>query len=192
MLKPRPSAIVGVLRYPLALHTDARGDFVEVFRAQWIPDFEPVQWNVQASGRNVLRGFRCHVRHTDLLIVASGTVLLGLADLRAGSPSTGVSEMIELKPAAEAVLIPPGVGHGLYFPEPATLVQAVTHTWSADDELGCRWDDHDLDLDWGCDDPIISDQDRNAGTLAELRDAVHAGMGELTMDGRSDALIRSR
>jgi len=125
-------------------------------------------------------------------MVASGSLLLGLSDLRADSLSKGVSETIELKPLVQAILIPPGVGHGLYFPEPATLVQAVSHNWSMDDELGCRWDDPDLDLDWTCEDPLMSDQDRNAGTFAALRESVRIGMAVASSNRLSDALIRLR
>jgi len=165
--------IQGVVRYPIEPFTDERGEIVEVFRAQWLPQFEPVQWNVMLSGRNVLRGVRCHIRHTDLLMMASGTLTLGLVDLRSGSSSEGVSEVLELKPTADVVVIPPGVAHGLYFPEQGTLVQAVTHTWSIDDEFGCRWDDPNLGLDWQCHDPVLSEGDRNAGTLADLRKLVN-------------------
>lgn len=170
------SAIDGVVRHPLQLHADDRGGLVEIFRTQWIPGFQPVQWTVMVSEQNVVRGFHCHVRHTDLLMSASGTVVLGLVDLRAGSPSEGVSETIELEPAAEVVLIPPGVGHGFYFPQMTTLVLAVSHTWSMDDEFGCRWDDPDLDLGWNCEAPVLSERDRNAGTLSELRETVRTRM----------------
>jgi dTDP-4-dehydrorhamnose 3,5-epimerase len=176
------SAIDGVVRYAVEPYSDERGDIVEVFRAPLLPDFQPAQWNVMRSGCNVLRGFRCHVRHTDLLMVATGSAFLGLADLRAGSPSEGISEMIELEPATEVVLIPPGVGHGLYFPEQTMLVEGVSRTWSIDDEFGCRWDDPDLHLDWSCVDPVISDRDRNAGTLAGLRHEVRTRMGLQPVD----------
>ena len=38
------------------------------------------------------------------------------------------------------------------------------------DELGCRWDDPDLDIPWPCTEPLISQRDRELGSLSDLRD----------------------
>jgi dTDP-4-dehydrorhamnose 3,5-epimerase len=161
--------IDGVQRYELDKHSDDRGDFVELFRDQWFDDFKPVQWNYVRSAGNVLRGFHCHVRHTDLLAMVTGTMTLGLKDLRDNSPTAGRSQVMTLRPTSEVVLIPPGVGHGFYFPQPAVLVYSVSHEWDTDDELGCNWADPDLGLDWGCETPQLSDRDRLAGSLSQLR-----------------------
>ena len=173
MPEPTTSLIEGVVRYPLDVHGDERGEFVEIFRNQWIDNFAPVQWNFLRSAGNVLRGFHCHIRHTDLLAMVEGTMVLGLKDLRVESPTHGVSEVIVLRPTTELLMIPPGVGHGFYFPEPAMLVYSVSHVWSTEDELGCRWDDSALDLDWGAGSPTLSERDRTAGTLEDLQRVVH-------------------
>ncbi len=140
MPEPTTSLIEGVVRYPLEVHGDERGEFVEIFRNQWLDNFAPVQWNFLRSAGNVLRGFHCHIHHTDLLAMVEGTMILGLKDLRVESPTHGVSEVIVLRPTTELLMIPPGIGHGFYFPEPAMLVYSVSHVWSTEDELGCRWD----------------------------------------------------
>jgi dTDP-4-dehydrorhamnose 3,5-epimerase len=167
-----PSRIEGVVRYPLEPHRDERGALVEIYRDSWTPNVSTAQWNYVRNRANVLRGFHCHVRHTDLLAMIDGSMVLGLKDLRTDSSTHDVSEVIVLHPAIDLVMIPPGVGHGFYFPEPAMLLNAVSHTWSKEDELGCRWDDPDLDLEWGCRDPVISERDRIAGSLEQLRAAV--------------------
>ena len=56
--------------------------------------------------------------------------MLGLRDLRAGSPSEGAADVLVLtadQPAA--VEIPPGVAHGFWFPEASIHVYAVSHYW---------------------------------------------------------------
>ena len=173
----RPSLIDGVVRYPLDAHADSRGVLVEVYRDSWMPDFSPSQWNFVSNRGDVLRGFHCHVRHTDVLAVVQGTMVLGLKDLRVASPTHNVSQVIVMDPTVELVRIPPGVGHGFYFPRPAMILNAVSHTWSKDDELGCRWDEPGLDLDWGAHSPVISERDRTAGSLDELRRAVNERLG---------------
>ncbi len=170
------SVIDGVQQRRLEAHRDERGELVELFRSGWIDDFHPVQWNYIRNEPLVLRGFHCHVRHTDLVTVLTGTMIVGIKDLRRTSSSCGRSEIITVAPADEVVGIPPGVGHGFYFPEPAIMVFAVSHEWNHDDELGCRWDDDDLGLDWGCPTPTLSERDRRAGTLASLQREVDERM----------------
>jgi dTDP-4-dehydrorhamnose 3,5-epimerase len=67
-----------------------------------------------------------------------------------------------------AVLIPPGVGHGFYFPVASSLIYSVTDYWDADDELGCRWDDPELHVEWQAADPLLSERDQRAGGLREM------------------------
>jgi dTDP-4-dehydrorhamnose 3,5-epimerase len=176
MAEASETSIDGVVRFPLERHGDDRGTFVEIFRNRWFGEFEPVQWNFLRSAGDVLRGFHCHVHHTDLLAMIDGTMILGLKDLRTDSPTHDVSLTLVLDPTTELVMIPPGVGHGFYFPEPAMLVYAVSHEWCTDDEMGCRWDDPALGIDWRAEDPTISERDRTAGSLDELRRTVAAGL----------------
>ncbi len=122
------------------------------------------------SSANVLRGVHVHRRHHDYLMVAAGTLLLGLHDLRADSPTSGLSAQLTL--SAEdpiAVTIPPGVCHGFYFPEPTVHVYAVSEYWDLDDELGCRFDAAELGLNWPIGDPLLSPRDRAAGSYEAMR-----------------------
>jgi dTDP-4-dehydrorhamnose 3,5-epimerase len=176
MSQPSRSTIEGVRVRELEQHSDERGDLVELFRERWFDGFEPVQWNSIRSDGNVLRGFHCHLRHTDLLALIGGTMTMGLMDLRHDSPTSGRSEVMTLRAAGEAVLIPPGVGHGFYFPEPAILMHSVSHEWDAADELACNWADPALGIEWGCVAPRLSARDRTAGSLDELRAEVRAAL----------------
>lgn len=151
---------------------DERGTLTEVFRNEWHPDHLPVQWNHVRSRPNVLRGVHVHVRHTDHLIVLGGTMLLGLVDLREETEHFRRSWMIELTGADPTIVsIPIGMAHGFYFPEPADVLYSVTHYWDpVTDELGCRWDDAGLGLDWPVSDPILSPRDQDAKSLDALLD----------------------
>jgi len=161
-------------------HADSRGVFTELFRDSWELGVEPAQWNVVASNANVLRGVHAHWRHTDYLTVVAGRATVGLHDLREGSPTDGLGVAVELgaeRPAA--LVIPNGVAHGFYFGEPSIHVYAVSHEWDPSDELGCRWDDPALGIDWPCDDPQLSDRDGVLGSLSELRLAVSAAFARV-------------
>jgi dTDP-4-dehydrorhamnose 3,5-epimerase len=164
-----------VVVIPLSSHTDSRGALTEIFRAEWV-DASPVQWNVVRSQRNVVRGVHVHVRHHDYLVPVVGRLLLGLSDLREGTPEFGRVRMIELDgDAPQLVVIPPGVGHGFCSVEPSVFAYGVSDYWDPEhDELGCRWNDPELGLSWPLDVPSLSPRDTTAGTRAELLEALRA------------------
>lgn len=174
-LLDRVEDIPGVQVRRLHPRKDERGTLTEVFRNEWHPGSLPLQWNHVKSRPNVLRGVHVHVRHTDHLLVLTGTMLLGLIDLREGTDHFRQSTVIELTGAEPTMVsIPTGVAHGFYFPEAANMLYSVTHYWDpVTDELGCRWDDPGLGLDWPVSAPVLSPRDQAAtsldGLLEELR-----------------------
>jgi dTDP-4-dehydrorhamnose 3,5-epimerase len=161
----------GTLLRPLQPHADDRGVFVELYRAEWATGVEPIQWNAVRSEAGVLRGVHVHLRHDDYLTVPVGRAEVGLRDLRRGSPTEGLSALVELdaeRPAA--LVIPHGVAHGFYFPEPSLHVYAVTEYWDQSDELGCRWDDPELEIPWRVTSARVSDRDAASQPLRALLD----------------------
>jgi len=163
---------VGVALHQLTPHADDRGVFTELFRDSWQLDVEPSQWNAVRSEANVLRGVHAHVRHDDYLTLVVGRATVGLHDLRVGSTTEGLGVAVELDASAPAALvIPTGVAHGFYFHEPSVHVYAVSHEFDPADELGCRWDDPALAIDWPCREPLVSPRDRELGRLSALRAA---------------------
>ena len=164
----------GVTLHRLEPHADDRGVFTELFRESWELPVKPVQWNIVQSQANVLRGVHAHVRHLDFLTVVAGRATIALHDLREEAGSEGLAATVELTAAdPHAILIPTGVAHGFYFHEPSVHVYSVSHEWDPSDELGCRWDDPDLGIDWPCSEPIVSERDRSAAPLSALRNAWH-------------------
>jgi dTDP-4-dehydrorhamnose 3,5-epimerase len=63
------------------------------------------------SAAAVLRGVHVHRRHVDYLTLVSGTMRIGLCDLRQESPTYRLGTALDITPS-EAILIPPGVAHG--------------------------------------------------------------------------------
>jgi len=159
----------GVALAPLPSHVDHRGEIVELFQEKWDTGITPVQWNLFSSEANVLRGMHVHLRHTDYLVMLSGSTLVGLRDLRAGSPTDGRAALFELRAGdGVALIVPPGVGHAFYCGHDARMLQGVSHYFDPDDEFGCHWADPGLGLDWPAIEPTLSDRDRNAPALRSL------------------------
>jgi dTDP-4-dehydrorhamnose 3,5-epimerase len=177
--KNRQVLPAGVRLHELVPHRDERGVFTELFRDSWQLGVAPVQWNLVRSDANVLRGVHVHHRHEDYLTLAAGRATIGLHDLREDSPTVGLGTAVELDADSPAALvIPPGVAHGFYFPEPALHVYAVSHDWDKSDELGCRWDDPELGIVWPCSTPLISVRDAALGPVSELRAALRGVLAE--------------
>lgn len=148
---------------------DSRGSLTEIFRQEWVNSAIPVQWNCVQSETNVLRGVHVHVKHVDYLVVLKGRMLVGVTDLREGG--IGAGSIIELSEENRSMLmVPQGVAHGFYFPEPTTFVYGVSEYWDPiHDEYGCRWDDPALGIPWPkAIAPLLSERDEAASSLEEL------------------------
>jgi dTDP-4-dehydrorhamnose 3,5-epimerase len=164
-----PALPQGVMLRPLATNRDARGSLTEIFRSEWKCGVEPCQWNLSVSEANVLRGAHLHIRHRDYFIVARGRAVVGLYDLRPSSPTHRAAATFELcGERLQALVIPAGVIHAFYSIVAAVYLYGVDGYYSPDDELGCRWTDPDLHLDLPTSDPLLSERDRTAGSLAAL------------------------
>jgi dTDP-4-dehydrorhamnose 3,5-epimerase len=177
-MRDDPRLPAGVQLCPLELHADERGSLVEIFRREWELPVEPVQRNAVYSEAGTLRGAHVHVVHDDYLTVVRGRGVVGLRDLRPGSPTEGLAMTVELWDGEPtSVVIPAGVVHGFYFGEPSLHVYAVTAYWSPDDELSCRWDDPELGVPWPVEPRLLSERDQAAGSFESMRVAYLAASG---------------
>lgn len=173
---PVDQAIAGVVLVPLTRYPDRRGWFCENYRHEWLPGNRPmVQGNLSSSKANVLRGLHFHRVQADYWWVPAGSILVGLFDLRAGSPTHGVKAEIPLSDggdeAPSALYIPRGVAHGFHARTDVLMQYLVDEYFTGSDEFGVAWDDPDAGIEWGATDPILSDRDRSNPSLSEvLRD----------------------
>jgi dTDP-4-dehydrorhamnose 3,5-epimerase len=159
----------GVRLLPLEKHGDDRGWISEVFRRDRVPGQDPCQWNVTVSQPNVLRGLHVHARHRDYLVVVQGRLNVALFDIRPESPTYRSGAIISLSSEdLSALCVPVGVLHGFYSPGPAVYIYGIDAYFDPRDEMGCHWTDPALALDWPFTNPVLSERDRRAGTLAAL------------------------
>ncbi|HEX7058284.1 MAG TPA: dTDP-4-dehydrorhamnose 3,5-epimerase [Solirubrobacterales bacterium] len=160
---------------PLVPHRDDRGTFLELYREEWQTGVDPVQWNAVDTETGVLRGVHVHPRHDDYLTIVRGRATVGVRDLREGSPSEGAAACVELSgERPTAISIPHGVAHGFFFHQPSTHIYAVSHYWDPADELGCRWDDRNLEIPWPQHEAQISQRDAALPSLDVLLDQLRS------------------
>jgi dTDP-4-dehydrorhamnose 3,5-epimerase len=154
----------------LTPHVDSRGVFTELYREEWGQGWQFVQWNAVVSRPNVLRGVHVHLIHADYLTLIQGDATINLKDLRPGSPSYNQVAMVRLTAEVrQAIYIVPGVAHAFYFHEPSVHVYAVSRYWDGNDDLGCRFDDPDLEMVWPTAEPDLSPRDAALPSLASIR-----------------------
>ena len=160
-----------VQRVLLNAHEDERGRFIETFRTEWFPrrDWQIVQGNASYSKAGVLRGLHYHHRQVDYWFVPSGTVRVGLCDLRASSPTYMATEMLEIgEQNRQGLFIPVGVAHGFLALTDVILTYLVDNYYDGTDENGVAWNDPDIGLDWGTTSPSLSPKDAENPFLKDI------------------------
>jgi dTDP-4-dehydrorhamnose 3,5-epimerase len=151
---PRP-AIEGVAIVDLRRHADDGGSMTELARldggqpqAPELAGFNVRQVNYSEVEPGAIKAFHLHARQTDVWYVPpSDRCLMILVDVRAGSPTEGVSQRLTLGAgASRLVRIPPGVAHGVRNLGSATarLIYFVDQHFTTDpatcDEGRLPWD----------------------------------------------------
>ncbi|HVF78636.1 MAG TPA: dTDP-4-dehydrorhamnose 3,5-epimerase [Solirubrobacteraceae bacterium] len=160
-----------------AVHGDARGFFLESYRANvWAQhgiDDVFVQDNHSRSGRGVLRGmhFSIGAGQAKLVRCARGSILDVLVDLRRDSPTYGEWEAHELDDErARQLYVPIGFAHGFcVLSDIADVTYKCSTYYDAAAERGFRYDDPAVGIEWPQDiELIVSQRDVEAPALREI------------------------
>lgn len=171
-----PAAIPGVIVLEPQVHADERGFFVETFRESVLAEHgirhRWVQDNHARSRRGVLRGMHYSVDpgQAKLVRCARGRVLDVVVDLRAGSPTRGRWQGVELDDEGGAqVYVPAGLAHGyLVLSEVADVVYKCSEYYDAAKERSLAWDDPEVGIAWPAGAKTISERDAAAPRLGEV------------------------
>jgi dTDP-4-dehydrorhamnose 3,5-epimerase len=176
-VKVLPTDLEGVLVIEPDVHRDDRGFFLETYNQPRYRDLgleaDFVQDNHSRSVRGTLRGLHTQVRHTQgkLLRVVEGEIFDVAVDVREGSPSFGrwVAAVLSAE-SFRQLWIAPGFAHGFYVTsERAQVEYKCTEVYDASDEVSILWNDPDIGIDWPATDPVLSEKDRRASRLCDLR-----------------------
>ncbi|HEX3174063.1 MAG TPA: dTDP-4-dehydrorhamnose 3,5-epimerase [Solirubrobacterales bacterium] len=170
----------GVVLLEPQVHGDERGFLVETFRGEsWAElgvDVEFVQHNQSRSVKDTLRGlhFQTHPGQAKLVRCPRGRIFDVAVDLRRDSPTFGQWEGHVLDDEKHRQLfVPAGFGHGFaVLSDLADVTYLLSSTYDPATESGIAWDDPDVGVEWPVAEPLLSERDRKAPRLAEIRDTL--------------------
>ena len=169
-----PTEIEGVVLIEPTVHGDERGFLVETFRDSEMHNLgievDFVQDNQSRSDARVLRGIHMQRGQAKLVRCPRGRIFDVAVDLRPDSPTYKRWEGYELDDIDHRQLfIPEGFGHGFcVLSDTADVLYRLSSYYDPELERGIAWDDPEIKVHWPISDPILSERDRSAPTLAEL------------------------
>lgn len=172
----RETSIAGLVEIFPRVFEDDRGFFFEsyneeLFKKLGLPT-NFVQDNQSFSIKGVVRGL--HFQNAPfaqgkLVRVISGRVLDVAVDIRPDSPTFGKHEVFELRSDTNNMAyVPEGFAHGFVALEDSVFSYKCTNVYNKGAESGILWNDPDLGIDWGIDNPIVSEKDLILPTLKSL------------------------
>lgn len=150
---------------------DNRGYFFESYNKEKFLqkgiDQNFVQDNESKSMKNVLRGLHFQAppyAQGKLVRVMKGAVLDVAVDIRRNSSTYGQWASIELTESNKWMYwVPPGFAHGFVTLEDNTVFfYKCTNMYNKVSEGSIRWNDPDLNINWGIENPILSEKDQLA------------------------------
>lgn len=169
--------ISGLLLFKPNIYKDERGYFFEswnedLFKSNGV-DVSFVQDNQSFSHKNVLRGLHFQdppYAQGKLVRVIQGSVIDVAVDIRKKSNTYGQYFSLELSSKNNYIFwIPPGFAHGFAALEDNTIFSyKCTNVYNKKSEGSLIWNDVNLNIDWGIDDPIVSSKDMNSISFNDL------------------------
>lgn len=172
----RESFIKGLYEITPKIFGDDRGYFFEsysekVFKENGI-NARFVQDNQSFSVKGVLRGLhfqRPPFAQGKLVRVITGKVMDIAVDLRKDSPTFGKYDSFVLDAkSGNMVYVPEGFAHGFAALEDSIFSYKCTNLYHKESEGGINWADPSLNIDWGIENPIVSEKDKELRYLDEL------------------------
>lgn len=156
---------------------DHRGWFIETYSKEKFKelgiDIEFVQDNHSLSAQcGTLRGLHFQLdpkSQTKLVRCTKGEILDVAVDLRIGSPTFKKWVAVELSEEnKKQLLVPKGFAHGfLTLTDDVEVQYKVDEYYSKENDRSIRFDDPEIGINWGIDNPILSDKDINASFLKD-------------------------
>lgn len=155
---------------------DERGFFMETYHADKFSRYglpsSFLQDNHSRSSKGILRGlhFQYPGWQGKLVWVVQGEIFDVAVDIRRESFNFGRWYGTYLSDTNHHQLyVPEGFAHGFCVTsETADVVYKCTAVYNPSEDFSLLWNDKDIGIEWPVQDPVLSERDRNAMTLAEL------------------------
>ena len=156
---------------------DHRGYFMETYSTKAFADIgitnEFVQDNQSFTAqKGTLRGIHFQnapMAQAKIVRVTKGAVLDVAVDLRKDSPTYKQWVGVELSAENKRMLfIPRGFGHGFVtLTDDVEFCYKVDNLYSRECDRGIRFDDPEIGVDWGVNDPVLSQKDTTSPMLKD-------------------------
>ena len=128
------------------------------------------------SKKNVIRGLHLQTRNAQgkFISVIKGKIFDVVIDLRKKSKTYGKSMSVVLSEKnSKSIFIPPGFAHGFCaLSKENYIVYSCTKYRSKRYEIGIKYNDKDLKINWPIKNPIISNKDRKNLSFKEFKDKI--------------------
>ncbi len=176
-MKITPTDIDEVLIIEPQVFADSRGWFIEIyskqrFQQQYL-NIDFVQDNHSLSvQKGTLRGLHFQINpkaQTKLVRCTRGSILDVAVDLRKGSGTFKKWVAVELSQEnKKQLLVPKGFAHGfITLTDNAEVEYKVDEFYNSECDRSIRFDDPQIGIDWGNNNPILSQKDLNAPLLRD-------------------------
>jgi dTDP-4-dehydrorhamnose 3,5-epimerase len=154
------SRIAGVTVRAVNAIGDVRGALSEIHRDEWALGPRPVQWDFIRTRPGVLRGVHVHRLRWDYFVLLDGQARIGLTDVRRASTFRRSMTIDVNSEHPTVVTVPPGVAHGVFAKSALLYLYGLSVAWDGSDEdLGCRYDDPALGVEWSSTTPLLLQRD---------------------------------
>jgi len=175
-MKVTETKLEGVFIVEPQVFGDARGWFMETYSKKKTPqiDCDFVQDNQSFSAqKGTLRGIHFQtppMEQAKLLRCTKGAIMDYAVDIRPNSKTYKQWVAVELtEENKKQLFIPRGFGHAFVtLTEDTEVLYKADNYYSPEHDRSILWSDPDIGIDWGTDDPIVSDRDKKAMLLKEI------------------------
>jgi len=143
---------------------DPRGEFREIFKKKVTKEKKNFIFTCYSrSKKNVLRGLHLQIPHAQgkYVTVIKGKILDVVVDLRKKSKTYKKHFKVVLSSSnCKSIYVPEGFAHGfLTLEKDNMIVYHLTNYRSEQDEIGIKWNDEVLNINWGEKKPTLSIKD---------------------------------
>ena len=151
---------------------DKRGYFKELLREKKLKKRFPFLV-MSFSKKNVIRGLHLQRKNSQgkFISVIKGKIFDVVVDLRKNSKTYGkyLSTILSEK-NSKSIFIPPGFAHGFCaLSKENYVVYSCTKYRDEKSEIGIKFNDKDLNINWPTKKPIISNKDKNNLSLKKFK-----------------------
>jgi len=167
---------------------DHRGSYMESYSARTLREFGINTVFVQDNHSNTLKKGTLRGIHfqnnpkpqTKLVRCTRGKVLDVIVDLKYDSPTYKKWLAIELSEENnKQILIPNGFGHAFYtLTDHCEILYKVDEFYEPQYDRAIFWNDPEIGINWGIDNPILSEKDLNAPLLKNSDSNLNVGMND--------------